>query len=194
MSSYIAVDPDKCIGCNTCEAVCSSSHRKAGMQRRHRLIHVANRGVSSVVTCHHCKDAPCANVCPVGALKVIDGVVRTDEQRCIGCKLCAIACPYGAIEPSGTSVAGATGVMYKTPVAPAAQSPLISWEIGVVPAAVKCDLCKGAADKPQCVQHCLSGALRLVTDDAIGREARFRNVKSAKANEATMANSWNERR
>ncbi|PWM43349.1 MAG: hypothetical protein DBX43_04180 [Coriobacteriia bacterium] len=69
MSSYIAVDPDKCIGCNTCEAVCASSHRKAGMQRRHRLIHVANRGVSSVVTCHHCKDAPCANVCPVGALR-----------------------------------------------------------------------------------------------------------------------------
>ena len=147
-----------------------------------------------MVTCHHCKDAPCVGVCPVGALKVENGVVRTDEQRCIGCKLCAIACPYGAIEPSGTSVAGVAGVMYKTPAAPAVQSPLISWEIGVLPCAVKCDLCQGVSDSPQCVKSCLTGALKLVSDDEIGHEVHVRNVKSATANETTMAGAWNERR
>ena len=164
------------------------------MQRRHRLIFVANRGVSTVVTCHHCEDAPCVNVCPVDVLKVEDGVVFADEQRCIGCKLCAIVCPYGAREPSGTSVAGAAGVMYKTPVAPAAQSPLISWEIGVVPSAVKCDLCKGASGTPQCVENCFTGALKLVSDEDIELESHRRNVKSADVSEITMAKSWNERR
>lgn len=51
-------------------------------------------------SCLHCEDAPCVTVCPTGASykRTEDGVVLVDEDKCIGCGLCAWACPYGARE------------------------------------------------------------------------------------------------
>ena len=47
--------------------------------------------------CNQCDDPPCVQVCPVGAtFKTEDGVMLVDEQRCIGCRYCIQACPYGA--------------------------------------------------------------------------------------------------
>ena len=51
-------------------------------------------------SCLHCEDAPCVTVCPTGASykRVEDGIVLVNEDACIGCGLCAWACPYGARE------------------------------------------------------------------------------------------------
>ena len=54
-------------------------------------------------SCLHCDDAPCVTVCPTGASykRVADGIVLVEEDLCIGCGLCAWACPYGAREMDG---------------------------------------------------------------------------------------------
>ncbi|WP_088347549.1 MULTISPECIES: 4Fe-4S dicluster domain-containing protein [Rhodomicrobium] len=61
-------------------------------------------------SCLHCDDAPCVTVCPTGASykRAEDGIVLVDESMCIGCGLCAWACPYGAREMDA-----AAGVMKK---------------------------------------------------------------------------------
>ena len=47
--------------------------------------------------CNQCENPPCVQVCPVGAtFKTEDGVILVDENRCIGCRYCIQACPYGA--------------------------------------------------------------------------------------------------
>jgi len=50
------------------------------------------------LACFHCSDAPCMNVCPKGAIfrDVDDGVIHVDENLCIGCRACAMVCPFGA--------------------------------------------------------------------------------------------------
>ena len=60
----------------------------------------AGRTVHFPKSCLHCEDAACVTVCPTGASykRVEDGIVLVDEELCIGCGLCAWACPYGARE------------------------------------------------------------------------------------------------
>ncbi|MEM7710465.1 MAG: 4Fe-4S dicluster domain-containing protein, partial [Pseudomonadota bacterium] len=61
-------------------------------------------------SCLHCDDAPCVTVCPTGASykRAEDGIVLVNEDACMGCGLCAWACPYGARE-----VDEAAGIMKK---------------------------------------------------------------------------------
>ena len=50
------------------------------------------------LACFHCNDAPCMNVCPRGAIfrDADEGVIHVDENLCIGCRACAMVCPFGA--------------------------------------------------------------------------------------------------
>ncbi len=194
MNSRVAVNPERCIGCRTCEAACIECHDRAGKQRHPRLTLVTLKDKSAMAMCHHCEDAPCMLVCPVGVIKREGRAVVVDEQRCIGCRMCAIACPYGAMHPSGTSVAGSAGTMYKTPTNPRGVSPLIAWEIGVLPSAVKCDLCQGVADEPQCVSHCLSGALELIEGEEVESRATRRRSAEAEARSFSLQSAWKVRR
>ena len=94
------IDPSRCIGCRACEAACREcdSHKGESMI----MVDFVDRGASVATqptVCMHCEDpvAPCAQVCPALAILVTpDGVVQqADPSRCIGCRNCVYACPFG---------------------------------------------------------------------------------------------------
>lgn len=102
VNRFVIADSTVCIGCRTCEAACSETHRQHGLQAMPRLQVMRNEKESAPQMCHHCEDAPCATVCPVNAIQRVDGAVQLNESLCVSCKLCGIACPFGAIEFSGS--------------------------------------------------------------------------------------------
>ena len=61
-----------------------------------KLFNVQNKK-SVTISCRQCENAPCARICPTGALQQDDGIVTMNAQICSGCQLCIMACPYGAI-------------------------------------------------------------------------------------------------
>ncbi len=94
------VDPSRCIGCRSCEAACREcdSHKGESMV----MVDFIDRGLSVATqptVCMHCEDpvAPCAQVCPVMAILITpEGVVQqADASRCIACRNCVYACPFG---------------------------------------------------------------------------------------------------
>jgi Fe-S-cluster-containing dehydrogenase component len=94
------IDPSRCIGCRACEAACREcdSHKGESMI----MVDFIDREVSVATQptlCMNCEDpvAPCAQVCPVNAILITeDGVVQqADPSRCIGCRNCVYACPFG---------------------------------------------------------------------------------------------------
>lgn len=94
------VDPSRCIGCRACEAACREcdSHKGESMI----MVDFIDRGLSMATqptVCMHCESpvAPCAQVCPVLAILITpEGVVQqADASRCIACRNCVYACPFG---------------------------------------------------------------------------------------------------
>jgi len=97
------------------------------------------------VACNHCDNPPCVKVCPTGATrKEEDGFVLMDYEKCIGCRLCVVACPYSARRFN----------FYK-PVPPAEPNPLVPVRpVGVVE---KCTFCVHRVRRgqlPRCVEVC----------------------------------------
>lgn len=140
----VFVDIERCTACRSCEIACAVEHsasknlfssifEKPSPQKR---IHVEKAlSFSYPSSCMNCADAACIAVCPTGATKrdPETGGVIVDEQRCMGCWMCAIACPLGAVT--------------------------VSPEHKV---AVKCDLCGSRLKngrQPACVEACPTHAL-----------------------------------
>ena len=177
MNRFVIGSAQLCIVCHTCEAACSETHRQHGLQSMPRLSVMRSAKESAPQLCHHCEDAPCAGVCPVNAINRVDGAVQLNESLCVSCKLCAIACPFGAIEMSGSRPlhipANANSPKAPpAPPAPARVSSLLDWVPGVRAVAVKCDLCEFDESGPACIRTCPTGALRMVNSLDIARASK----------------------
>lgn len=100
----IVVDLDHCTGCKGCEIACKNENSIPLGERWNRVLLCGPYGdfpnLSQYylpVMCQQCADAPCVNVCPTGASyrDPDTNVVLVNKEKCIGCRYCMMACPYG---------------------------------------------------------------------------------------------------
>ena len=100
MSKKLTVIPELCSGCRICELVCAIEHFKVNNPKKSAvrvLVVYPHPVIRMPIICSQCKDAPCAEVCPVDALSRVNGVVKLDKEVCISCYRCIEACPFGAM-------------------------------------------------------------------------------------------------
>jgi len=157
MKKKIFINFKKCLGCRSCELACAVTHSSkgelysaiyAGEKPGHRIkVEVCNYHAVPV-HCNHCEEAPCMLVCPTGAIhrENDEGPVLIDSTRCIGCKMCVQACPFGMIDISfdGKSV-------------------------------LKCDMCierLAEGKEPACVAACITKALYFGEEEEVNKKKR----------------------
>lgn len=140
---YYIVDIDRCWGCKSCQTACRIEHSyQAKDTAPIEVFRIESELKNDAIACDfvpmlcmHCDEPACLPVCPKNAIsKGADGLVQVDKELCIGCGLCAKACPYEAVQ------VGMLGDGKK---------------------AVKCDLCAARRARgflPSCEQHCLGEA------------------------------------
>ena len=101
MRKMIAVDAPVCSGCKICMMVCSLRHESVVNPTRSRITVFQHESVllEVPVVCQQCESAPCAAVCPVNAIRQDEklGRVVVDYDVCVGCKMCVVICPFGAM-------------------------------------------------------------------------------------------------
>ena len=126
------------LSCHLCEYNCAFAN--SGMtdmalalkgKPLYPRIHIeGNESVTYAVSCRHCEDPLCVRCCIAGALFKEDGMIRVNQDKCVGCLTCVLVCPYGALAPNEN------GVMQK------------------------CELClENACGEPACVTGCPNRAI-----------------------------------
>lgn len=179
----MVIDLDSCIACQSCTIACKVENNLPEGVFWNKVI-MWSRGKYPAVTqnfipqpCMHCDRPPCVSVCPVSARYIRDdGLVLVNYNRCIGCKYCATACPYGVNYASdrkflhqpfaegareisekqgvtaGRFQASGTGAPYENPSSRIPPRGIIT----------KCTFCSHRIDRghmvPACVEACPSGA------------------------------------
>ena len=180
MNRFIIADPKKCIGCRTCEVACVLAHNGGRLEALNkanfapRLKVVKGLNVSTAIMCRHCEDAPCANVCPNGAIVRAADSIQVLQEKCIGCKTCVVACPYGAM----SVVTKQVEVMFNG----------LSQGFCLKAEAQKCDLCEGQAAGPACISVCPTQALHMIGRDTMQAMLRKKQMRAAldEANEMSF--------
>lgn len=162
-NKFVITNPQLCIACNACMKTCIKNAYIRGRLDKSRL-DVLTLDIGKMPNqCRQCDDAPCVNVCPTSTLRIVDNCIEIHEELCIGCKICTIVCPYGAI-----NIAAQIPPSIK-------EESLINLQIGCVSGlksiALKCDLCSGRSEGPACVEICPKGALVFV--DPRSSKAKF---------------------
>lgn len=136
-------DMRRCTGCRSCLMACRGENGlEPGLQWREVFAYREDSAAPArhylSLSCNHCENPDCLRVCPnTSYTKGPDGVVTQDHSRCTGCRLCTLACPYGAPRYSARERKSS-----------------------------KCSLCpdlRARGANPACVTACSTGALKLVT-------------------------------
>ncbi len=161
MKNYILTDITKCIGCKACALACKEINQLSKDVSPDELsahtwtIVDRKKGYNVRRQCMHCEDPACASACPVGAFtKTETGAVIYDEDKCMGCRYCMVACPFGI--------------------------PKYEWE-KALPRVQKCILCYEKAlkkgEQPACTKACPTGATIFGDKNSIIKEAYSRLEK-----------------
>ena len=156
----ILVDTTRCTGCNQCidacveanglgEAMPAPQHLQDGLSaERYAAVVYSPEGRPVRKFCRHCLEPACVSVCPVGAMiKTESGPVIYDAGKCMGCRYCMMACPYGI--------------------------PRYEWDTAA-PTVRKCNLCAerlAAGEQPACTSVCPEQALMFGSRGDILNEA-----------------------
>lgn len=136
-----------CIGCKLCEVYCVSAHSngkslikafKDEGRPLSRIVVEENKPVTFALSCRHCEEPACVEACITGAMAKDEktGAVIHDAEKCVGCWMCVMVCPFGGIKQDRRHKKIAS----------------------------KCDLCLDNGGDPACVANCPNNALDVVED------------------------------